>query len=75
MGNYFDHEELKWKTRKIIIFQDLTGLQWLSEHKCLCYLSECNCQFQRHTNCLVFCSDPEIFQLCLNNEDINYGDD
>ena len=42
---------------------------------CLCWLSECNCQFQHHRNHLVFCDSPEIFQLCINNEDINYGNE
>lgn len=41
--------------------------------KCICYLSECYCQFQHHITFLTFCEDPEIFQLCLNKVDINYG--
>ena len=67
MGDYYNHQELKWEKRKILIPQD-------SKCLCLCWLSECYCQFQRHLG-LVFCDDPEIFQLCLNKEDINYGED
>jgi len=67
MGEYYNHNTLKWETRK--------GSQIPENAKCLCWLSECKCQFQRHTDFLVFCDDPEIFQKCLDKEDINYGDD
>jgi len=64
MGDYYNRQTQKWEKRKIIVPEDSL---------CLCWLLECNCQFQRHTNCFVFCEDPEIFQLCINKEDINYG--
>jgi len=40
---------------------------------CLCWLSECNCQFQRHKGPLTFCESYEIWKLCTNKEDINDG--
>ena len=43
--------------------------------KCLCWLSECYCQFQQHRGHFVFCDDPEIFRLCLDKKDINYEGD
>lgn len=66
MGDYYDHDKMAWVKRKISIPPNA---------KCLCWLSECNCNFQRHIGLLTFCDDPEIFRKCLNNEDINYGDD
>ena len=66
MGSYYNHEKLMWEERK--------RPQIPINSKCLCWLSECKCQFQRHTDYCVFCDDPEIFRLCLDNEDINYGE-
>ncbi len=66
MGSYYNHEKMAWVSRKIQIPPDA---------KCLCWLSECYCQFQRHATNFVFCDDPEIFRLCLDKENINYGDD
>lgn len=65
MGDFYNHNKCAWEKRKIQIPPDV---------KCLCWLSENKCQFQRHMGPFVFCEDPEIFQLCLNNEDFNCGD-
>ena len=65
MGDYYDHTLNVWVKRKILI---------PAQSRCLCWLSECYCQFQKHTAHFVFCDDPEIFQLCLNKEAINYED-
>ncbi len=67
MGSYYDHEKMAWVSRQIQIPQDEKCL-------CLCWLSECYCQFQHHTDHFVVCDDPEIFKLCLDKEDINYGE-
>jgi len=40
---------------------------------CLCWLSECFCQFQRHKGPFTICESQEIFRKCLNKEDINDG--
>ena len=66
MGDYYDHTINAWVKRKILI---------PAQVRCLCWLSECYCQFQKHTAHLVFCDDPEIFRLCVDHEDINHGDD
>ena len=67
MGDYYEH------TRKVWVKQErqVPPQQTL----CICWLSECYCQFQQHTKHFVLCDDPEIFQKCLNNEDINHGDE
>lgn len=41
---------------------------------CLCWLSECNCQFQHHKGYLTLCESKEIFDLCISkkDEDINF---
>ena len=64
MGDYYNHQKFTWEKRKSSIPPD---------SKCLCWLSEHKCQFQHHTDHFVFCDDPEIFRLCLDNEDINFG--
>jgi len=65
MGTYYDHEKMAWvkQERQVPVQQTL----------CICWLSEYYCQFQRHTKSFILCEDHEIFQKCLNNEDINYG--
>jgi len=40
---------------------------------CLCWLSECDCQFQRHRGPLTICESHEIYKKCLKNEDLNDG--
>jgi len=40
---------------------------------CLCWLSECDCQFQRHRGSLTICENHEIYKKCLKNEDLNDG--
>lgn len=65
MGTYYNQNTMKWEEQhKPFIPQDV---------KCLCWLSECYCQFQRHSIHFTFCVDPEIYRLCLDKEDINYG--
>lgn len=40
---------------------------------CLCWLDECDCQFQRHRNGITICESHEIWKLCTKNEDLNHG--
>jgi len=49
----------------------------MSETKniCLCWLSECDCQFQRHNGVFTLCVSLEIWKICINNEELNYGDE
>lgn len=42
---------------------------------CLCWLDECDCQFQRHRGPFTFCESHEIYKKCLKNEDLNDGVD
>jgi len=68
MGDSYDHTKKAW------VKQENQG-SVQQKPLCICWLSECTCQFQRHTKSFVLCDDHEIFQKCLNHEDINYGDD
>ena len=40
----------------------------------LCWLELADCIFQRHNGDLTFCESLEIYDLCINNEDINFGE-
>lgn len=42
---------------------------------CICWLSECECQFQRHTKGFTLCESKEIWDLCKTNKELSYGDD
>ena len=49
----------------------------MSETKeiCLCWLSECDCQFQRHRKIFTLCESLEIWKRCVKKEPLNCGDD
>ena len=40
----------------------------------LCWLEDSDCIFQRHKEGLTFCESLEIYDLCINNEDVNFGE-
>ena len=67
--DYYDKEQMKWVSKKQIPQADCI------KKICICWLSECKCQFQRHTNAFTLCESFEIFRLCSDHKDINYGDE
>ena len=40
---------------------------------CLCWLDECDCQFQRHRKHFTVCESHEIWKLCIKNKPLNHG--
>ncbi len=40
---------------------------------CLCWLGECDCQFQRHRKHFTLCESHEIWKLCSKNKPLNQG--